>query len=157
MGKPRAGMTIQEIRFAALIAQGATQADAYRAVKRGINSMEPSTVWSAASTFAARPLVRERIKALLSEARLQDIVGVQEWLVGTVHLRDKAESAGNWNAVQALNRQIGLSNGGLQDKMQLVGPDKSDDALINELAPDNPEMQAQLRALIGQDSFTKPH
>ena len=145
--------TPQESKFAALIAQGYSNSDAYRAIKRNSAQLDDKTIWSESSRFAARPMVKTRVRELLEGAKLADIESVREWFVKTRDLRDSAEQAGNWNAVAQLNRQIGVSNGALQEKLQIETTEQSDETIIAKLSKGDPAAAAMLRKMIGNDSF----
>ena len=147
-------MAHKERRFAELLATGHSQTEAFRAITPRSEKWKNSSVWCEASKFAKRPNVQQRLAEVIEGAKLQSILSHQQWFKNTQLLMEEAREEGkNWNAVQALNRQLGTANGTLVERMQFEGPEESDDALIAKLSGGDPQVAATLRKLIGRDTF----
>ncbi len=76
--KDEDGLTAKQAKFAANLAEGMSQAEAYRNAYDAEN-MAPETIHSHASRMAARDKVRARVDALISERmRLIEVKGVSD-------------------------------------------------------------------------------
>ena len=154
MARNAATIKALEIRFAHCIARGMTQTDAYKTIKPRSKKWADNRAADAASTYAARPSVKEEIKAAIRSLQLQEIHTSSEWMKNTLMLLEKAEAEGNLNAAQALNRQLGQATGALSNNVSVNIYDTMDDAaLIERLTKDNKGLGAQLVKLLGKRSF----
>ena len=76
--KDEDGLTAKQAKFAANLAEGMSQAEAYRNAYDAVN-MAPETIHSHASRMAARDKVRARVDALIAERmRLIETRGVSD-------------------------------------------------------------------------------
>ena len=154
MARNAATIKALEIRFAHCIARGMTQTDAYKTIKPRSKKWADNRAADAASTYAARPSVKEEIKAAIRSLQLQEIHTSSEWMKSTLMLLEKAKQEGNLNAAQALNRQLGQATGALSTSVAVNIYDTMDDAaLIERLTKDNKGLGAQLIKLLGRHSF----
>lgn len=154
MARNHATIKALEIRFAHCIARGMTQADAYKTIKPRSKKWADNRAADAASTYAARPSVKEEIKAAIRALQLQEIHTSSEWMKNTLMLMEKAVSEGNLNAAQALNRQLGQATGALNSSVSVnIYDTMDDDALVRRLVKDNSKLGDQLSNLLGRKSF----
>ena len=143
-----------EIRFAHCIARGMTQADAYRTIKPRSKKWPNQNVAEAASTYAAKQSVKDEVKNAIRAMQMTEIHTSAEWMQTTLMLLEKAQTEGNLNAAQALNRQLGQATGALSNNVSVNIYDTMDDAaLIERLTKDNKGLGAQLTKLLGRQSF----
>ena len=143
------GLTAAEIRFCALLAQGFTQADAYRDAY-GCKRVKPARVWERASRLRTRPAVAARLKSLLDAAKIQDIDSVARAYADGLADLEAARTAGNWTAAAAFTRLRYQALAMLQDRVSVTGDfGISDDALVERLAKGNADTARVLRGVLG--------
>lgn len=75
--KGRTRLSGKEERFCSLIAQGATQAAAYR-LAYGVAPQRSATLWELGSRLAARPAVAARLKSIRTEAHTEDAMVMRQ-------------------------------------------------------------------------------
>jgi len=154
MRKSRATNQALADRFAACIARGMTQSDAYRHIRPRSRKWPDNSVAASATAFAKKELVVSAIDAALRNANVNDIISIGKWTAQTALLLKKAEEAGNLNAAQALNRQQGQACGALRENIVINQYDKQDDqAIIERLAKGDPAVAAMLHKVIGKPDF----
>jgi len=143
----------KQAEFARLRACGYSQSDAFR-LSHDVKRMKAETVHQKASRLAADSNVKARIRELLREARIEDIVSVGEAVKFILEGRERAIAAGNSTAEAAFTLQITKITG-MNRESVLVGAEKSetDEQLIARLAQGDEKRAALLRELIGRDSF----
>lgn len=71
------GLTIQQDKFAILLAEGMSQAEAYRKAFPISKKWKDSSVYSKSSHLAAQDKVKERVSALREEVAAKSVVTVQ--------------------------------------------------------------------------------
>lgn len=107
-----AKLTSKQEKFAQCVADGMTQADAYRAAYNAKN-MKPETVQKRASELMSGGVVSGRVKELqktLAETALWDRVQAAEVLKGIVYCDDEeTRTADRISAVKELNSVFGLN------------------------------------------------
>ncbi len=147
------GLTAKQREFARLVACGHTQADAYR-LAYDVKRAKPETVARNASKLAHNTYVATRIRELLREARIEDILTVGEHMRGVLNDLEVARAQQNRTAVAALDRVVAQILGMTSERV-FVGAEKSetDDELIARLAGGDAHKATMLRAIIGKDSF----
>ena len=140
-------------RMAHEIAKGATQSDAYRTARPKIRGKPATYIAECASRFVAKHNVNAIAAEIRKEMRLQDIYSASQWMHDAISMRDAAIQAGNHNAAQALQRQLGQASGAIgQDQTTLVVAEKlTDTAIIARLAGTNPELARALAETMGAD------
>ncbi len=154
MTRARVTIEAQEQRFAALVAQGSTYADAYRDIRPKSKASTDKATWDMASRFAKRVGVQTRVRELLRASKLQDIDSVGEWHARVQTDIEKAREDGAHASVMTGNRMIGQSLGAVQQTVVLDASSLvSDEALIARLAGDDERKVAMLRAIIGAEEF----
>ena len=139
--------------FCRLVAQGASQSDAYRQ-SHDATRQKPTSVHVAACKLMAKPKIQQRIRELLREARVEDIVSVGEHTVHILEDREAAKADGNHTAIAAFDRTLATILG-MTNSTVLVAAEKSetDEQLIARLSAGDEHKATLLRALIGRDSF----
>ena len=152
--------TTQEVlaqRFAAEIAKGKTQTDAYRTVWPRTRKLDPQRVAEYAYRFAAKHQINARVMAIRSEMRLAEIYPVAQWLNDSITQRDAAFAAGNYNAAGNYQRQIGQAVGAIgADQTTVVVAEKlSDVELIKRLSEGNPDLAKALGKTIAAKPDTQ--
>ncbi len=147
------GLTPQEAKFCALLAQGYTQADAVREAYN-LRKAKPDTVYEKGSRLFRKPEVKARVSSLLREAKILDLISIGEWAAKVKEDYESARAAGNWTAASQFARLLGQSLGVLSQKIIVNTTDTlSDEKLIDSLAQGDEMKAAMLREMIGQDSF----
>jgi hypothetical protein len=145
------GLTAKQARFAALLAQGWTQAAAYREAYN-TNGAKPETVWQEASRLAHDPRVSARVRELLENARIEDIDSPQVAFRALLQDIEAARADRNWSAVMAGHDKRLKVWGMLKERhIQENVESMSDEQLIRELAGDDPEKRKLLADMIGAD------
>ena len=154
MARSKATIQALEQRFAACIAKGMTQSDAYRVIKPRCRKWKAEAVGADASRFANRPTVVAAIKAALDAAGVADLYSIGRWTADALLLRQKAVDEGNLNAAQAIQRQLGQAIKALGGEIVINQYDKADDAaVIERLAKGDPKVAAMLAKLAGKPGF----
>src|SRR5262245_45932190 len=100
-----AGLTPREARYCSLVAQGYSQADAFRTAFNA-SKLKPEQVYERAWRLSKRPKIMGRVRELLIAARLSDIDSVGQAVQRTLHALHEAERDRQWTAFAALNRQV---------------------------------------------------
>ena len=154
--KRDSGLTAKQERFAALLAQGYTQAGAYRASYDAKN-MKDATVHQEACRLARDPNVAARLRELLEDARISDLDNAQRAFLDLLQDIESARSAENWTALAALQRMRMTYHGLLKDRviMEHHGP-AHDEEIIKAIAGDNERLAAMLRDHLGSDEHFAP-
>lgn len=107
-------LTPRRERFAQLVAQGSTQADAYRQAGYSTDNMLPTTVHEEASRLASLPNVSARITELQQEAAIAAGLTVQR-LMAAVNRNIDASVTGKHRP------QYAASNGAIEIGARLIG------------------------------------
>jgi len=143
------GLTAKQARFAALLAQGWTQAAAYREAYNADN-MKPESVWPAASRLAADDKVRARVRELLRDARIEELDSPAEAFRALLQDIDAARADRNWSAVMAGHDKRLKVWGLLKERHVHEGVERlSDEQLINELGGKDPKKRKFVADMIG--------
>ncbi len=147
------GLKPKEARWAALVAQGLSQSDAFRQ-SHDVLRMKPESIHVAASKLAAKPKIQQRIRDLLKQAHVQDIVTQGEVVKFILEGRERAIMAGNSTAEAAFTLQLTKVTG-MNRESVLVGAEKSetDDELVARLSGGDAHKATMLRSIIGKDTF----
>ena len=153
----KASNDVQADRMAALIAKGATQAEAFRTIRPRHRKSEPQVVADLASKFCKQYDIQARAAAIRSEMRLAEIYTVVEWLEDSITQRNAAFAAGNYNAAGNYQRQIGQAVGAIgADQTTVVVAEKlSDVELIKRLSEGNPDLAKALGKTIAAKPDTQ--
>ena len=143
------GLTAKQERFAALVARGLTQSDAYRQAYN-VEGMTDKQVWEEASKLRKHPKVSQRISEILESARIEDIDSANRAFNDLLRGIEEAFNDRNWTAYASLMRQRLQFHGLLKDKLELSQAETlSDEQLIKELAGDDPEKRKLVADMIG--------
>lgn len=143
----------KQAEFCRLVAQGASQSDAYR-LSHDATRQRPTSVHVAACKLKAKPKIGQRIRELLRQARVEDIVSVGEHTVHILEDREAAKADRNHTAVAANNRTLATILG-MTSNTLVLAPEKSetDDELVARLSGGDEHKARMVRAIIGKDSF----
>ena len=153
MARAKVTMEAKEQRFAALIAQGVSYADAYRETHPNSKAKDES-LRVEASKFASRPNVTLMVRELLRSSRLSDLTSIGEWHEKLMDAIKRAKDDDAHSAEMTGLRQLGQATGALQNTVMLDATGLLDDtAIIARLAGDDPRKAAMLRAIIGAEEF----
>ncbi len=153
MARNQHGLTAKESKIALYKAQGMTQSDAYRKAYNTY-SQEPKTVWSEASKIFARPKVAARVRKLLDEANVQDIISVGRWAELVLDGVEQAKEDGNLTAFFNGTRQLGQWCGALKENVSLTMEAKtSDKALLEQWSKDKDKLALAREMLGAEDTF----
>ena len=152
MGKKLArdddGLTPQEATAARAYASGLGQADAYRAGFHG--QAQPSTVHSRASTLFARPEIKARIRQLLREAKISDVITVGEHIRAMVEARGEAFKERNFTATASWDKTLAQCLAMTQHRVAVsVMADVPDAVLIARIAGGDTALAAALADKLG--------
>ena len=154
MAMARATIKAQEQRFAALIAKGYTQTDAFKEIRPRCKAWKAKSITDKASEFAKRVGVQAAVREALRASKLSDIDSVPEWHGRVQSDIEKAREDGAHASVMTGNRMIGQSLGAVQQNVVLDATSLMDDAaIINRLAGGDEHKAAILRAIIGSEDF----
>ncbi len=150
--KRDSGLTAKQERFVAFLAQGYTQAAAYRAAYDA-GAMKDATVHQEACRLARDPNVAARLRELLEDARIEDLDNAQRAFLDLLEDIASARSAENWTALAALQRMRLQYHGLLKDRviMEHHGP-AHDEEIIKAIAGSNERLAAMLRDHLGSDT-----
>jgi hypothetical protein len=142
-------LTVKEARFAALLAQGKTQAAAYRSAFTA-HKQKPQTVYPAASKLAAKSNIRTRVRELLENARIEDIDSPQMAFMDLMQDIDGARKDRNWSAVMAGHDKRLKVWGMLKERhIQEKAETLTDEQIIKELGQGDPAKEAMVKSMIG--------
>lgn len=103
-------LTAKQELFAQLVAQGKTQADAYREAYDA-KRMKPQVLWVTASQLAANPKVAIRVEELRAEAAKACVVTMEEHMNILRKLRDQATEAKQYSAAIKAEELAGKVSG----------------------------------------------
>ncbi len=150
------GLTPKQAKFAAFLAQGYTQAAAYRAAYDA-SAMKDATVHQEACRLARDPNVAARLRELLEDARIEDLDNAQRAFLDLLQDIESARSAENWTALAALQRMRMTYHGLLKDRvvMEHEGP-AHDEEIIRAIANGDERKAAMLREILGSDEHFAP-
>ncbi len=143
----------KEAKFCVLRASGHNQSDAFR-IAWGRTRAKPESVHRMAHRIAQRVHVKSRIRALLREARVNDIEAVGQAYARLLEDMQTAREKGNDTALASYTRCKFQAQGMMRDHL-VVSAEKSesDEQLIQRLSGGDPVLEKHLRAIIGRDSF----
>ncbi len=146
-------MDPKEARFCVLRACGHSQSDAYR-IAWDCKRAKPESVHRMAHRIAQRVHVKSRIRALLREARVNDIEAVGQAYEQLLEDMQAAREKGNDTALASYTKTKFQAQGMMRDHL-VVSAEKSetDDELIARLSGGDEHKATMLRSIIGKDSF----
>ncbi len=148
------GLTPQESQAAVRSATGMSQAEAWRQPYNRTR-VKPQTAWTEASTWFARPNVRQRVDALLRAAKPEDLDSIGQAVDDLLQLFTKCVEVGNLTAAANLMRQRLQVHGALRDRLLITPEARTSDAdLIEQLSGGDVKKAAALRTILGApDTF----
>ena len=129
-------LTSQQEAFARGVAEGKTQAEAYREAYPKARRWKASSVYSQASRMLENPKVSARVEAIraeLAERSLWSREQSVEALKGVISTPDKASdvvaAVRELNAMHGFNapEQVEVNHSGLPRRIALVAPDHTDE------------------------------
>ncbi len=146
-------LTPKQAEFCRLVACGLNASDSYRQ-SHDATRQRPTSVNVAASKLTAKATIKQRVRELRREARVEDIISVGEHTAHILEDRLAAKADSNHTAVAAFDRTLATILG-MTNSTVLVAAEKSetDEQLIARLAQGDEKRATLLRALIGRDSF----
>lgn len=143
------GLSVKQARFAALVAQGSTYSDAYRATHPR-SRVKGNSLYVEASKLAALPNVRRRLNELLSQAKVEDMISAPrmlEWLWRGLEASFNAE---NFTAFANLLRQGNQIVGILKNELIVSGEKAlTDQELIERMAGGDKKRARMLKSIFG--------
>jgi hypothetical protein len=141
-------LTQDAAEFAALVAAGMTQAQAYRETHR-VSGVSPQRIAERACRLAAKAQVQARINELIRASNIQDLDTAGRAFADLLTQIKAATEAKNWTAVAALMRLRLQCHGILRDHLVMSEESRlSDDELCRKLAGGNEQLAQQLRTLL---------
>lgn len=151
---PVTGLTPQQEAFAVALAKGLSQADAYRQAVNVRPSTKDTSIHVNACKMAANHNVKQRVRQILSEARVADIDNVGQAWRDLLDLLEEARKEKNYTAVAAFMRQRLTGLGTLQHKLTVTHESTlSDTELVRRLVGNDAEKAEILRSVLTPDSF----
>lgn len=120
--KTDAPLNQRQTRFAQLVAQGKTQADAYREAYPHSSAWKDISVKPKASRLAADPRVAALVAKLQAEGAQAAVYTLADHLQRLDALSKKAEAAQEWNAAITAEKQRGLAAGFYMPKSPMEPP-----------------------------------
>ncbi len=146
-------LTPKQAEFCRLVACGLNASDSYRQ-SHDATRQRPTSVNVAACKLMARATIKQRVRELLREARVEDVCSVGEHMAHLCEDREAAKADGNFTALAAFDRTLATVLG-MTNSTVFVAAEKSesDDALVARLAQGDEKKAALLRQLLGKDSF----
>ncbi len=143
----------KQAEFCRLVACGHNASDAYR-LSHDATRQRPTSVHVAACKLMAKAKIKQRVRELLKQARVEDVLSVGEHMVHILEDREAAKSDGNHTAIAAFDRTLATVLG-MTANTVLVAAEKSetDDELIARLSGGDEHKATMLRSIIGKDSF----
>ncbi len=146
-------LTPKQAEFCRLVACGHNASDAYRQ-SHDATRQRPTSVHVAACKLMAKPKIKQGIRELLREARVEDVLSVGEHMAHILEDREAAKADSNHTAVAAFDRTLATILG-MTNSTVFVAAEKSetDEQLITRLSGGDPVLEKHLRAIIGRDSF----
>ncbi len=146
-------MDPKEARFCVLRACGHSQSDAYR-FAWDCKRAKPESVHRMAHRIAQRVHVKSRIRELLRQARVEDVLSVGEHMAHILEDRLAAKADRNHTAVAANNRTLATILGMTSNTLVLAAEkSETDEQLTTRLSGGDAHKAEMLRAIIGKDSF----
>ena len=149
------GLKPREERFAALIAMGVTQREAYQKCYRA-HGLTISVIDTRAGYIARKPLVIERAKAIVRESPILDWYSKAEWVKDVLACFVAARADKNWTACANFTRQLGQSVGALTESNLTVNVSSTmtDEEVVKRLAGKDPDKAKMIQAIVGSaDSY----
>lgn len=136
------GLTVKMEKFAVCLAQGMSQADAYRFAYDAEN-MADKTIWEKASVLASDGKVSERVEALLEEAAAEVRLSRGYVLSGLMKIAGKedAPEGARARAYELLGKEQGM----FIDRSHVV----TDNRPVSELEAELYEIEHQLEVIEG--------
>ena len=130
-----------------------TRTEAYR-YAYNCENMDDKTVNEAACRLFKRSNVAARVRALVDEMRVEDIVSGQKIVRGVISDLENARADKNWTAVAALNDKLMKYKALMTDRV-VTEADKnmSDEELIQALSGGNQRKERLLRQVLATDGF----
>ena len=143
-------------KYAALLARGLTQADAYRQ-SHAVEGVNPQRISERACKLAAKDQVKARVQALLSEAKVSDLLSAGTAISKLLEDMEGARAAKNWTALASFHRLSLQVLGLLKENIVLTEEERlTDEELIKRLAVGDPGTASMLRNMIGSaDEFVQ--
>ncbi|MCC0042752.1 MAG: hypothetical protein H6880_11305, partial [Rhodobiaceae bacterium] len=117
------GLTPKREAFAAGLAQGLSQAEAYRRAFPRSVSWTDATVWSKASQLAGDGRVLARVAEIGAKAAAANEFTVEQHLATLVTLRDEARAEGQFAPAIKAEELRGKCAGFYTDRLVHLGPD----------------------------------
>ena len=149
------GLTVQQGRFAALIARGENQTAAYTQAFK-CKKMAQKTITENASRLAGNSKVLARVREILLEARIEDVDHANVAFNDLLRHLELAEKAENWTAVAAFDRLRLQHHGMLKADVQVDSGVERDRELIEAIAGADPKKRAALELLMGKAEVFGP-
>lgn len=115
-------LTAQRETFAAALAAGDSQADAYRKAYPRSLKWKQEAVWSEASTLAKDPKVCQRVAELRARAAEANAVTLEGHVAELAELREAAKRAGQLSAAIQAEVARGKASGLYVERLQHAGP-----------------------------------
>ena len=149
--RDQAGLKPADERFAAHLAKGMYQTDAYRK-SHDCTGVAPQRIAERASKLAAKPGVKARVQELLREAKVLDIDSVGEAHKAILDAIERASEAKNWTALSSLLKTRAQILGMIKDSMVIAPAEGLSDAqLIDRLAGGDAAKAAMVKKMLGKD------
>ena len=144
------GLKPSEEKFAALIAMGCSQREAYQKSYRA-HGLTITVIDSRATRVAAKPLVIERAKSILRESQILDWYSKAEWFQDVIACFRAAKDDKNWTACANFTRQLGQSVGALTESNLTVNvtSNMTDEEVVKRLAGKDPDKAKMIQAIVG--------
>lgn len=117
------GLTPKREAFAAGLAQGLSQAEAYRRAFPRSVAWADATVWSKASQLAGDGRVRARVAEIGAKAAAANEFTVEQHLATLVTLRDEARAEGQFAPAIKAEELRGKCAGFYHERLVHLGPD----------------------------------
>jgi hypothetical protein len=148
------GLKPAQEKFAAYLAQGCEQAEAYRK-SHACTGVNPQRIAERACRLAAKAQVKARIRELLAEAKIQDIDSIGATFQQLLEDMEGARQAKNWTALAAFTRIRTQIHGMLHDNLSLnYEQTLTDEQLARRIADGDEKIFAALMEKLGDpDSF----
>ena len=145
------GLTPQQADFAAYLAKGLSQAEAYRR-SHTLRGASMKSIHERGSRLAQRVEIRARVQALLREAKISDIHSVGQAMRDLLNDINAAREASNWTALASLTKTRTQVLGMIKESM-IISPAEglSDIQLIERLAGGDAAKAAMVKKMLGKD------
>lgn len=116
-------LTAQREAFALALAEGATQAEAYRRAFPRSAKWKPGTVWSKASVLVRDDKVAARVAELQARAAEANAVTLEQHVATLANLRDEARASRQFGAAIQAEVARGKASGLYVERLQHTGRD----------------------------------